>query len=342
MCADLNKIIEDWNTKELITFLKKQSIQRLHLDDEVFDSLSREQYSGYSFLCCDKEDLAKSGLRRGPLIEIYNFKQNIVEAKKNLSASQEPGVQKYVDEIKGKKYLSQFVGKKNICEHLLEEILLPMENWVSEMRLITKNKKPNGNFQYKFINIFVSGLSREQQETISKSNVMIELKVISIWGLYSEKRKKVERIIDYDLLRALDNELITKSENDLLKMDYCYFCSEKNNYQFVTIQTILDDALKQITSYIGLLKMITDCYHAVIKGGTRDKLRGFRGGAFFGDVYTDDKEYMFQNTVRFAYVGTTTYTSVIFLDNNDIALGNFQSLSISTCTGLSGGTGSWR
>ena len=37
-------------------------------------------------------------------------------------------------------------------------------------------------------------------------------------------------------------------------MDYCYFCSEKNNYQYVTIQLILDDALKQINGYIELLK----------------------------------------------------------------------------------------
>jgi hypothetical protein len=37
-------------------------------------------------------------------------------------------------------------------------------------------------------------------------------------------------------------------------MDYCYFCSEKGKYQFVTVQAILDDALKQINGYIELLK----------------------------------------------------------------------------------------
>ncbi len=52
----------------------------------------------------------------------------------------------------------------------------------------------------------------------------------------------------------LVNELKTKSDKDLLKMDYCYFCSEKGKYQFVTVQTILDDALKQINGYIELLK----------------------------------------------------------------------------------------
>ena len=134
------------------------------------------------------------------------------------------------------------------------EILLPTENWISEMRLITRNRKSDGSIRNKFVDIFVSGLSMEQQETISKSQVVIELKVISMLGLNSGRRKKVEKKIDYNSLREINNELKTKSEDDLLKMDYCYFCLEKNNYQFVTIQTILDDAIKQINSYIELLK----------------------------------------------------------------------------------------
>lgn len=134
------------------------------------------------------------------------------------------------------------------------EILLPTENWVSEMRLITRNRKSDGSIRNKFVDIFVSGLSMEQQETISKSHVVIELKVISMLGLKSGRRKKVEKKIDYNSLKEIDNELKTFTEDDLLKMDYCYFCSEKNNYQFVTIQTILDDAIKQIKSYIELLK----------------------------------------------------------------------------------------
>src|ERR1700742_4938359 len=123
-----------------------------------------------------------------------------------------------------------------------------------EMRLITKNKKPNGSNRYKFIDIFVCGLSREQQEVISKSNLVLELKVISMWGLYSGKTKKVNKNIDYDSLKALDNELKNKSENEILNMDYYFFCSEKNNYQIVTLQNILDNALKQINGYIELLK----------------------------------------------------------------------------------------
>ncbi len=157
----------------------------------------------------------------------------------------------------------EFHRKKNILEFRdynesafqnTVELLLPNEGWVSEMRLITKNKKPNGNFRYKFADIFVCGSSREQQEIGLKSNVIIELKVISVLGLHSGRKKEVDKKIDFDSLKLLVNELKTKSDKDLLKMDYCYFCSEKGKYQFVTVQTILDDALKQINGYIELLK----------------------------------------------------------------------------------------
>ena len=50
MSFDLNKIIEAWNTDELISFLKTQSLQILHIDDSVFTALRKDKYSGYSFL----------------------------------------------------------------------------------------------------------------------------------------------------------------------------------------------------------------------------------------------------------------------------------------------------
>jgi hypothetical protein len=84
------------------------------------------------------------------------------------------------------------------------EMLLP-KSWVSEMRLITKNKKINGRPRYKFVDIFVYGVGIEQLDEISKPNVIIELKVISLWGLYSAKNNKVDHFVDYDLLMALNN-----------------------------------------------------------------------------------------------------------------------------------------
>jgi hypothetical protein len=97
---------------------------------------------------------------------------------------------KKVIEFHKKKNIKEFRDYNEAALQTTIELLLPVEKWVSEMRLITKNKKPNGSNRYKFIDIFVCGLSREQQEVISKSNLVLELKVISMWGLYSGKTKK--------------------------------------------------------------------------------------------------------------------------------------------------------
>lgn len=120
------------------------------------------------------------------------------------------------------------------------------------MKLVTKNKKANGTFRYKFIDIFVCG----QSENVSNSNVVLELKVASLLGLHRGKLQKPEKDINISLgkLIQLNDEIKTKSEEDLLKLDYCYFCKESNKYQFITVQKILDDGIKQINGYMELVK----------------------------------------------------------------------------------------
>lgn len=81
MSFDLSKIIETWNTDELILFFKKQSLQILHIDNSVYSALRKDKYSGYSFLKCDKEDLIQSGIARGHAIEICSFKKKIAKGK---------------------------------------------------------------------------------------------------------------------------------------------------------------------------------------------------------------------------------------------------------------------
>jgi hypothetical protein len=61
----------------------------------------------------------------------------------------------------------------------------------------------------------------------TRSNVVIELKVISMWGLHGAKNKKVDRRVDYGSLKVLDNELKTKTENDLLMMDFVIFVQKE-------------------------------------------------------------------------------------------------------------------
>ena len=65
------------------------------------------------------------------------------------------------------------------------------------------------------------------------------------------------------------------------------------------------------------------------------------GGALFGDVYTDDLNALYSNTVSFAITATPVYTAVYFFDGGSSLLGHFQAGSVSTVGGSGGGKGSW-
>ncbi|WP_300565921.1 VapA/VapB family virulence-associated protein [Flavobacterium sp.] len=65
------------------------------------------------------------------------------------------------------------------------------------------------------------------------------------------------------------------------------------------------------------------------------------GGALFGDVYTDDINRLYANTVSIQFNCAFAYTSILFFDGNSNLLGHFESGSVSTVAGVGGGTGSW-
>ncbi|MFC0184084.1 virulence-associated protein [Pseudarcicella hirudinis] len=65
------------------------------------------------------------------------------------------------------------------------------------------------------------------------------------------------------------------------------------------------------------------------------------GGALFGDVYTDNLNALYANTVSFTLVATPVYTTFIFNDVHGNALGSFQAGAVSTVSGTAGGSGSW-
>lgn len=65
------------------------------------------------------------------------------------------------------------------------------------------------------------------------------------------------------------------------------------------------------------------------------------GGALFGDVYTDDVNRLYRDTVSFQFNATPVYTNLNFFDSNSNFLGSFQSGSVSTVLGTGGGSGSW-
>lgn len=64
-------------------------------------------------------------------------------------------------------------------------------------------------------------------------------------------------------------------------------------------------------------------------------------GALFGDLYTDDINRLYRDTVSFEYQSTPVYFSVLFFDGNSNLLGHFQAGAVSIVTGIGGGSGSW-
>lgn len=65
------------------------------------------------------------------------------------------------------------------------------------------------------------------------------------------------------------------------------------------------------------------------------------GGALMGDVYTDDLDRLYRETVSFEFQATPVYTSLLFFDGNGNLLGHFQAGAVSIVTGVGGGSGSW-
>ena len=65
------------------------------------------------------------------------------------------------------------------------------------------------------------------------------------------------------------------------------------------------------------------------------------GGALFGDVYTDDLNRLYRDTVSFEFQGTPVYLSILFFDGDSNLLGHFQAGAVSTVLGVGGGKGEW-
>lgn len=65
------------------------------------------------------------------------------------------------------------------------------------------------------------------------------------------------------------------------------------------------------------------------------------GGALFGNVYTDDLDALYANTVSFEFQATSVYLSILFFDSDSHLLGHFECGALSTVNGVGGGSGSW-
>jgi hypothetical protein len=78
---DLTKYFERLNTNELLTFIKLQKFQDLHLDDDDFSILRNKKITGNSFLTSKRKHHEASGLTVYRAIEINNLKKKVISSK---------------------------------------------------------------------------------------------------------------------------------------------------------------------------------------------------------------------------------------------------------------------
>jgi hypothetical protein len=96
-----------------------------------------------------------------------------------------------------------------------------------------------------------------------------------------------------------------------------------------------------IVSFIVYLQFQVNITNGKSFNGKAGGLATPGGGALFGNVYTDDINRLYANTVSFAFTATQVYLAIYFFDGNSNQLGTFQSGAVSTVFGPGGGTGSW-
>jgi hypothetical protein len=65
------------------------------------------------------------------------------------------------------------------------------------------------------------------------------------------------------------------------------------------------------------------------------------GGVFFGEIYTDDLNRLYRDTVSFEFKNTAIYLGLTFFDRDSNNLGTFQCGSFSSVTGAGVGLGTW-
>ena len=70
---DLEKFISKLDSNQILKFFKEQKI--LHLSEGDINILREIDITGFSFLSCTKEDLFRTKLRWGRVIEIFNLQK---------------------------------------------------------------------------------------------------------------------------------------------------------------------------------------------------------------------------------------------------------------------------
>ena len=75
--------------------------------------------------------------------------------------------------------------------------------------------------------------------------------------------------------------------------------------------------------------------------GNAGGIGGLGGGSTNGDIYTDDINKLFRETVSFQFNSAFVYLNVNFFNAHSQLLGNYQGGGVGICGGTGGGSGYW-
>jgi len=77
------KSIEHWNTDSLIEFFQRQRLVTLHLEDNDYSTLRKAKITGTSFFHASKEDLFRTKLPWGYVLEVDKLRVKILDLINN-------------------------------------------------------------------------------------------------------------------------------------------------------------------------------------------------------------------------------------------------------------------
>ncbi|CAG8502697.1 4086_t:CDS:2, partial [Acaulospora colombiana] len=128
------------------------------------------------------------------------------------------------------------------------EVLLPSSFRICEFRLVMNGMRQYGDGRFGYVDIFVLENGAE-----STSNVVLELKYLTIAGLLSGERGHWIKNPDASSLKTLDEVIGRESEEKLLQRKYMYWSREHNSPVSKELTGILDDGYQQLEKYIEII-----------------------------------------------------------------------------------------
>lgn len=137
-------------------------------------------------------------------------------------------------------------------------------------------------------------------------------------------------------LNKIIDDFIKKLKNSGLDEKHIFLKNIKNQNPVILSKEKCNGSVASLIFY---LRFHFDCENYGFNGSAGG-ISSPGGGALFGDLYIND-ESIFSDTVSFQFIATPVYLAILFFNSNSKLLGHAQFGSVSTVSGIGGGSGYW-